>query len=173
MPIQLPPDQTIIRNARLTAIAALGELSRGHLKNAKDQVKKAMAGKKAEYAQSHLAQARLMNSNRSFVNAGKLHKLVIDKTVALKDFLACCSINKEQLKNHLSGKQIEELCDPAAGGTSQDGEAAGSLWVEFKPGIHIDLDQLEKAIEDNVKQQLEEQIPQPAGRNRELSERAR
>jgi hypothetical protein len=142
MPIKLPPNAKPITDRRLTLIRVISTLAAedGYLDQLKDDVKKTMKEKEADFAQSDFAIGQLRSSGeRSFIPVKKLYALVKDRKISMDQFLECVKVSAKPLKKFLSGEEIEKIsCASPAGD--------GSLFTELKPGVSLDIDCMEEAL---------------------------
>jgi hypothetical protein len=147
MPIRIPPEARVVRDARITTIRVISTLYDRVVKGdggLSARVKATLREKDAAYAESELVFAALRpGSTKGPIDAEKLYELVKDRKLTLKQFLACVSVRKEPLKEYLAGGVIDELC-----GRVDDPEP--SLVTEFKEGVELDVDAIAMMLADAV-----------------------
>lgn len=154
MPTQIPPGVKSLREPRLTAIKAITLLAKKDFLNAlKDGVKKAMASRHAEFAESEYVVAHLRGGGDSReINPKKLFALTQGRRpgekgkITLNQYFGCVRPNVEAVEELLGAAEIEVISDAAEGGGSR-------LYTDWKSGLDIDLNEMLHAMVDNVEQQ--------------------
>jgi hypothetical protein len=159
MPIKIPPGAVVIRDRRLSAIKILSELTKpdGQLDTLKNAVKKTMVEKKATFVESDLAIGQLRsassgaNGERKFVDATKLHGLIKKGRITLEQFLSVLCVRTSLLPQILSGDEIAGLSEEPRAKQAESSLTAcaapvGALYTDFKPDLHVDLDEVLDSI---------------------------
>lgn len=143
MPIQIPADAKIVRDSRITLIRLISHLNDRLVEGEdglKARVKKTLADKGADYAESDLVVAALRaGTAKGTIDARKLYDLVKARKLTLDQFLGCVSVSKKPLEKLLGGAAIESL-------TTRGPAAEPSLCTEFKAGVELDVDQLAQTL---------------------------
>ena len=146
--MKIPPDATVVRNSKLTLIKILSQLTAkdGRLDTLKNEVKTAMAEKKARFAQSDLVDARLQATSfgaKKFVDPKRLWALVAKKRITIEQFLSVLCVRTSLMPEILSGIEIDAISKAADGA---DAQASDALYTAWKEGVTVDLDRIEAAI---------------------------
>lgn len=159
MAIQVPTDAKIITDQSLDRIALLGALckKKGRLDQLKAKLREALAGKKAQFAESDLALARVKPIEpREFVNQHQLYKLVETKKLTFKQYQDCVCIRTSILRNYLSLNEIAAISAPSPTAGDEEGDAA--LYPEIKGGVSIDWEAVEQAMVDAAKKSAKSRL---------------
>lgn len=147
MPIRIPQDKRVAAEYRLTSIRLIGTLADA-AKVTKDRVKASMISRGVQYAQSDYVIGMLRDGGSSgAVDPHKAWELVERKKLTLDQFLACVTVNKTPLKDHLCGADIESISAKAKG------KPEPTLLTEWKPNVKFELDgDLDDALAQVVEQ---------------------
>jgi hypothetical protein len=137
MAIKIPPDAKIVQDQRLTVIRAVATLNDRLCKGKGGliaKVKSAMEAKNVEYAESDFVVAELRGDGEDAgkIDVDKAFKLCGENGIKLKDFLACCTVRKGDLKKLVSENEVEKI--------TTYGTAEKKLVTEFRSAIDAVMD---------------------------------
>ena len=151
MAINIPEGAKVIKDNRLTCIAAIAAMVKIHVARLKDEVKAAMQRRGVKFAESDFVVAHLRDGgNASFVDSGKLFALTRKpgkKKLTLDEFFQCVRASRERVEEFLSPDEIDAV-------SVQGGESGPRLYTELKPNSQVDFDAIEKAVLESVTAEL-------------------
>ncbi len=151
MAIKIPEDAKIVKDSRLTAIAAIAVLVKFHIQKLKEDVKAAMKRRGVKFAESDFAVAHLRDGgNATYVDPAKLFKLTLaagKRKLTVNEFFQCVRASRERVEEFLSPEEIDAV-------SVQAGEVDPRLYVELKLNAQVDFDAIEQAVAKAVTVEL-------------------
>ena len=149
--MKIPPDATVIKNQSLTPIQIIRALYGPVVKGLGSDVKKVMAAKNAQYAESDGVTARIQGGGtRKKIDPKKFYVLAMNKRfkkLTLTEFFASISVNTEAAGQFLSEDEIKSISVDA-------GDVEPSLITEFKDGVALDIPRMQAAMVREFQEQL-------------------
>lgn len=144
MPIRPPSDAKIITDNRITIIRVVSTLYDLIVKRdsgASAKVKATMLDKDAPFVESTICIGALRPGNtKGPIDTQRAYdELVKTKKITLEQFLGCCTVGKEALKEHVGEKQVTSLSTTIV-------DPSFTLTTEFKPGVELDFDELATSL---------------------------
>lgn len=147
MAIHVPADAKVVRDSRINVVQIIKALYDRFVDNddsVKSKIKSTLQEKKADYAETEICVAALRaGTPRSSIDTNRAFKMFLSKEqskeLSLAQFLSCATVSKKALEKFLSGDEIAKL-------SVTGGAAEPALYIEFKPGVQVNLDEIATTI---------------------------
>jgi hypothetical protein len=151
MAIKIPEDAKVLKDSRLTAIAAIALVVKFHVQKLKEDVKAAMKRRGVKFAESDFAVAHLRDGgNATCIDTAKLFKLTTvpgKRKLTVNEFFQCVRASRERVEEFLSPEEIEAV-------SVQARESDSRLYTELMPNAAVNFDAIEQAVIKAVTLQL-------------------